>query len=247
MDAKPEHTNTTVAVSDGTSMGAYVARPGGKPIGGLIVLQEAFGVNAHIRHVTERFAGEGFLAIAPELFHRTGPGVEIAYGDFAAVQPHFKGLRDSTMELDLKAAYEWLRGNGATGNTPIASVGFCMGGRASFLAALSLPLRSAVCFYGGGIAPSQFFPGLLDRVPQLQAPVLLVWGGSDQHIDAAARNSVVEALRAAGKDFVNVEFSSAGHAFFCDARPNYNATAAAEAWPLTLAFLRTHSEQGAAA
>src|SRR5580658_1526211 len=98
-------------VSDGTEMQAYVARPRGpKPTAGLILFQEAFGVNPHIRKVSDRFAGEGYLVAAPELFHRTAPhGFEIAYGtDFSAIMPHFQGVTDKGMESDAKASYQWL-------------------------------------------------------------------------------------------------------------------------------------------
>jgi carboxymethylenebutenolidase len=103
----------TLTVSDGTSMQAYVAWPVGTAAhAGLLVGQEAFGVNGHIRDVTERFAREGYLAIAPELFHRTGPGFEGRYDDFQAVMPHMSALKHPQIEADLRAAHNWLRGNG---------------------------------------------------------------------------------------------------------------------------------------
>ena len=229
-------------VDDGTTMRAYVARPavaGAYP--GLIVGQEAFGVNAHIRDVTERFARQGYVAIAPELFHRTAAGFEGRYDDFPSVMPHLQALRHPAMEADLRAAHARLGANGSGVGAPIAAVGFCMGGMVAFLAALTLPVACAVSFYGGGIAPSAQRPGLLDRVGELRAPVMLLWGGRDKHLGPDVVRSVTDALRAAGKDFVNVEISDADHAFFCDARPSYNAVAAAEAWPLTLAFLAAHT------
>src|SRR5580698_492027 len=113
----------TTKVSDGTLMRLYVARPAGAAAGrGLLVMQEAFGVNAHIRDVTERFAREGYLAVAPELYHRTGEGADIKYGDFQSAMPHIKALKDSTLEADFKAAYDWLRANDVAGNAPIAAI-----------------------------------------------------------------------------------------------------------------------------
>src|SRR5579864_4835210 len=164
----------TVDVIDGTSMRLYVARPAGAaPARGLLVMQEAFGINAHIRDVTERFAREGFLAAAPELFHRSGSGFEGRYDDFNACMPHMKELRDPNIEADARAAYDWLRGNGLPSGSPIAAVGYCMGGREAVLAATALPLECAVSYYGGGIAQNPMNPGFLGRLKDLKAPVLL--------------------------------------------------------------------------
>jgi carboxymethylenebutenolidase len=238
-----------LSVDDGTTMRAYVARPAaGGALPGLIVGQEAFGVNAHIRDVTERFAKQGYAAIAPELFHRTaGAGFEARYDDFPSVMPHMQALRHPQVEADLRATHAWLAAGASGGGAPISAVGFCMGGFVAFLAALTLPVACAVSFYGGGIAPSPMRPGLLDRVSELRAPVMLIWGGRDKHLGPDVIRSVTDALRAAEKTFVNVEFSDADHGFFCDVRPSYNPVAAAEAWPLTLAFLAAHGSPAKAA
>src|SRR5580698_7465971 len=158
----------TLALPDGTQMPSYVARPAqSNSHPGLILLQEAFGVNHHIRSVAERFAAEGYVVIAPELFHRTAPpGFEGSYTDFAAVLPHVQAVTSETSELDIRAAYDWLHANAQARPNEISSVGFCMGGRASFVANSILPLRAAVSFYGGGIAPA-----LLDRASKQQAPL----------------------------------------------------------------------------
>lgn len=239
MEIRSEYVQLTV--NDGTTMRAWIARPkeeGEFP--GLLVLQEAFGVNAHIRDVAGRFAREGYVALAPELFHRTGPGFEGQYNNFPGVMPHMKALNDAAMAADLRAAYDWLRG--AIGaNPPICAVGYCMGGRAAFLAALTVPLAGAISYYGGGIAPNATNAGLLGRASGIQAPLLLFWGGRDRHITPEHVKSTTDALRAAGKNFVNVEISNADHGFFCDARPSYSPAAAALAWPLTLAFLQARN------
>jgi carboxymethylenebutenolidase len=224
-----------LAVGDGTQMAAYVARPERKgPHPGLLLFQEAFGVNHHIRDVSERFAAEGYVVIAPELFHRTAPWFEGSYTDFPAVLPHYQAVTTQTAELDIRAAHEWLLSNSQVKPNGISSVGFCLGGRVSFLANSVVPLRAAVSFYGGGIAP-----GLLDRVSKLQAPSLLIWGGLDQHITAEHRKAVTEALSAQRKDYVNAEFSRADHGFFCDERASYESHSARQAWALTLEFLRS--------
>jgi carboxymethylenebutenolidase len=238
MDPQTEY--VTLSVSDGTSMRAYVAHPSGRPRAGLIVFQEAFGVNPHIRDVTTRFAREGYLAISPELFHRSGSGFEGSYSDFNAVMPHMKALSDTGMTADIRATYDWLQKNGEPKNFSIGATGYCMGGRTSCLAALTVPLSCAISYYGGGIGPSQMFPSLIDRLKDLKAPMLFFWGGKDQHIPQEQVQAVVNELRAQKKSYVNVEFSDADHGFFCDVRPSYNAVAAAEAWPLTLAFLNVH-------
>src|SRR6202047_2262659 len=102
-----------LSVNDSTTMRAWVARPkeeGAHP--GLLVFQEAFGVNAHIRDIAGRFAREGFVAVAPELFHRTGAGFEGRYDDFPSAGAHLKELRDPNLEADFRATYDWLRANG---------------------------------------------------------------------------------------------------------------------------------------
>src|SRR5271157_927396 len=190
MDLKTEY--ATLAVDDGTPMQGYVARAAVAASRGLIVCQEAFGVNAHIRQVTERFAQLGFLAIAPELFHRTAPGFEGRYDDFASVTGHMRALSDSGMAADLRAAYAWLTASGGSADFPVAAVGFCMGGRAAILAGLTVPVACAVSFYGGGIAPNPNNPGLLNRIAKLRAPVLLFWGGRDQHIGPDQVRAVTE-------------------------------------------------------
>jgi carboxymethylenebutenolidase len=225
-----------LAVADGTRMGAYVARPErGGPHPGLLVFQEAFGVNRHIRNVSDRFAAEGYVVIAAELFHRTAPpGFEGSYTDFPALMPHYQAVTTETAELDIRAAYGWLGSNALVKSNEISSVGFCMGGRVSFLANSLVPLRAAVSFYGGGIAP-----GLLDRATKLQAPSLLIWGGLDKRITPEHRKAVTEALSLDRKAYVNVEFSRADHGFFCDERASYEPHSARQAWALTLEFLRS--------
>jgi carboxymethylenebutenolidase len=225
-----------LSVADGTRMAAYTVAPDELgPHPALLVFQEAFGVNHHIRDVAERFAREGYVVIAPELFHRTAPaGFEVAYTNFDVVRPHIQAITPTNLENDIRASYDWLRANKAVNATQISCVGFCLGGRTSFIANSVVTLRAAVSFYGGGIAPA-----LLDRASRQQAPLLLVWGGLDKHITAELRRSVADALTAAQKNFVNAEFSKADHGFFCDERAAYEPHSAKQAWALTLEFLRS--------
>ena len=230
----PKNTDryVTLNVSDGSHMSAYVARPsspGRHP--GLMLFQEAFGVNAHIRDVAERFASAGYVTIAPELFHRTAPGFEGSYTDFESTRPHTGALTPGALEADVRSAFAWLQGDQGTEPSRIFATGYCMGGRVSFIANSIVPVRAAASFYGGGIAPAY-----LDRAPNLNAPMLFFWGGRDRHIGPDTIALVTGALRAAGKPFVNVEISDADHGFFCDARAAYNKTAAAQAWGLLRTF-----------
>ena len=227
--------DVTLRVEDGTEMAACVVRPkGGKSHPGIIVLQEAYGVNSHIREVAERLAGEGYVAIAPELFHRTAPGFQGDYANFQAALPHVRAVTPKTAEADVRAAHSWLHAAPFVEHEKIYSVGFCMGGRISFLANAVLPLRAAASFYGGGIAAD-----LLDRAPALHAPMLLIWGGLDKHIGQEQRGAVVEALNKNKKTYVNAEFSDADHGFFCNERAAWQPRAARQSWALLLEFLRS--------
>lgn len=222
-------------IADGTEMEAVVARPKGAPGPGLLVLQEAFGVNHHIRNVAQRYADRGFLAIAPELFHRSAPdGWEAGYGgDFDAIRPHMAALTPQGLIADMRAAYDWLVGEGKIERTRVAAVGYCMGGRCAYLANSELPLAAAISYYGGGIAPD-----MLDRASKQHGPILMFWGGLDSHIPPEQYRAVADALTAAGADHVQVVFSKADHGFNCDERPSYNESASREALSLVLEFLR---------
>lgn len=222
-------------VPDGTIMRAFTAVPQGTdPLSGLMVFPEAFGVNAHIRDVAERFAGQGYAVVAPELYHRTAPpGFECGYTDFNLAGPHLQAVTPEGIEADSRACWTWLDGQSRVRRGAIGCVGYCLGGRASFVANGALPFKAAVSYYGGRIAP-----GLLDRAPKLHAPMLFFWGGLDKHIPVEQRTAVAEALRQAGKPQIQVEISYADHGFFCDGRSAYQPAAAHEAWALTLAFLR---------
>jgi carboxymethylenebutenolidase len=232
-----EQNYVSLSVADGSSMFAYTAIPQGQgPFPGLMLFQEAFGVNHHIRDLAGRFAAQGYVVIVPELYHRTAPkGFEGSYTDFASVMPHMQAVKNDQLEQDIRAAYDWLQNNPIVNKGHIACTGYCMGGRVSFLANAILPLRAAISYYGGGIAPA-----LTDRAPSLHAPMLFFWGGLDAHIPQEQVTSIIDALKAAGRDFINVQISYADHGFFCDERASYHPKAAAEAWALTLAFLQQH-------
>jgi carboxymethylenebutenolidase len=229
-----------VGTPDGP-MPVYEARPEGSATrGGVVVVQEAFGVNDHIEDVTRRFADAGYDAVAPHLFHRAGGGTA-PYGDFEKVLPLFAGLTDDGILADVDAAVALL---GARGLAPdrVGIVGFCFGGRVTFLAAARRALGAAVGFYGGGIVTPRFpqFPALIDEVPSLKAPWLGLFGDLDASIPVDDVERLRGELDRAPVDHDVVRYADAGHGFHCDQRPEYEPAAAHDAWARTLAWLDRH-------
>jgi carboxymethylenebutenolidase len=220
--------------TDDGAMRAFVARPDGPgrhP--GLLVFQEALGVNAQIRGVAERWAREGYVAVAPELFHRVAPGFEESVLDMSVLMPLIKSVTTGGLVTDARAAHAWLVARDDVDASRIAAVGFCMGGRAAYVANSELPLAASISYYGGGIAPA-----LLDRAARLHGPQLFFWGGRDTNIPTEQHRAVTDAVRAARKRFVDVEFSEANHGFFNEQIPGrHDPAAAAESWALSVAFL----------
>jgi carboxymethylenebutenolidase len=237
--SEPNSGYVFVEVGDGSRMALYVARPTEQKVApAIIVLQEAFGLNGHIRDIVERCARAGYVAVAPELFHRSAEhGFEGSYDNFEVVMQHYQAVTDSGLEADLQATLHWLQGDAQCDAERVAALGFCLGGRATFVANAVLPLRAAVSFYGGGIAPTY-----LPLAARQHGPLMLFWGGLDAHIDLQQRRAVGDALRAAQKSFIEIEYSDADHGFFCDQRASYHPAAATEAWVLTLQFL--HNRMG---
>jgi len=203
---------------------------------GLLVIQEAFGVNDHMRHVAQEFADQGYYAVLPELFHRTG-SPEVAYDDFARARPSMEALNPDDLRDDLAAAAEFL-GHAGYPTAATGSVGYCMGGTVSFYANTLGLVGAAVTFYGGGVTTGRFgLAPLVDLAPSLRAPWLGLYGDLDQSIPPEQ----VEALRAsaatASVDTDIVRYANADHGFSCDGRPAvYNAEASRDAKARTLAF-----------
>src|SRR5215204_5722398 len=181
----------TLATPDGP-MGVYEAVPDGGGRAGVVVVQEAFGVNDHIRDVTRRFAEAGYHAAAPAFFHRAGGGTA-PYGDFSQVLPLFEGLTDDGLLVDIDATVEHLGAAGISAEH-VGVVGFCFGGRVAFLAAVRRRLGAAVGFYGGGIVTARFpqFPPLVGEAATLHTPFLGLFGDRDTSISVED----VEQLRA---------------------------------------------------
>jgi carboxymethylenebutenolidase len=221
---------TDLRSSDGFTFPAYVAQPAGSPKGGIVVLQEIFGVNSHIRNVADGYAKEGYLAVAPATFHRVKPGIELGYGEQdvkegAALKAAVEGLPAPGVLPDIQAAIAHAAQAGKVG-----IVGYCWGGLLTWRSACLLDgLAAAVPYYGGGMTQ----PAEIARQPK--CPVMVHFGEKDHVIPM----DTVEAFRKAHPE-VDVHVYAAGHGFNCDQRGSYDAEAAKLARERTLAFFARH-------
>ncbi|MEA3020348.1 MAG: carboxymethylenebutenolidase [Actinomycetota bacterium] len=225
----------TLSTADGP-MDLYEVTPDAPNGAAVVVIQEAFGVNDHIEDVTRRFAAEGYHAVAPHIFHRAGGGTA-PYDDFSKVLPLFEGLSDDALLVDVDAALAHLHDAGFA-DAQIGVVGFCMGGRVTFLVAVERALGAAVGFYGGGIVTGRFpqFPVLVERAGELKTPWLGLFGDLDASIPTEDVESLKKALTDAPVENDVVRYADAEHGFHCDKRPSYNADAAKDAWGRTLSW-----------
>jgi carboxymethylenebutenolidase len=223
-----------VTTPDG-HMPAQLAYPSGRERApGVLVIQEAFGLNDHIKDVARRLAAEGYVTLAPDLYYRGGVGRTAGYAELAQAIELMGQLTDDGIVSDVAAAVARLESERAVTVGRIGITGFCMGGRVSYLAACALPdkIRAAAPFYGGGIP--------VERTVSLAAPVLAFFGGDDPFVPEAQ----VERLRAEaarlGKAVEIVVYPKAPHGFFCNERDSYRPADAADAWSRLLAFLGRH-------
>ncbi|MER7583914.1 dienelactone hydrolase family protein [Kitasatospora sp. NPDC097691] len=228
----------TVATADGP-MRVYAARPHQPADRAVIVLQEAFGVNDHIQDIARRYAAWGFLALAPDLFHRNGVGT-LPYEQHADAMPLIAAIGPAAVIEDAEAVLAHLVAQEGISTSRTVLNGFCFGGRAAFTAATAVRgLGATVVFYGPGIAAGPH--AVVDRAGDVDAPVLLHVGAEDPTIPAGHVSAVDAALRDAGVDFESYVYEGAGHAFACDARPHmYVEDSARTAWQRTCAFLDKH-------
>ena len=213
---------STLMARDGHEFQAWLAAPPARPRGALVVIQEIFGVNAHIRAVTDAFAAEGYTAIAPSLFDRVRRGIELDYSPEGLQEGagYAKQLPPEVVLRDIAAARNVVRHSGRA-----ATVGYCWGGTLSYLAACELPIACAVVYYGRLVS-------YLDRKPK--CPVMYHYGSEDRSIPAAD----VERIReAANPPSILYVYEGAGHGFNCEARDAYRAQAARLSRTRTLDFL----------
>ena len=217
-----------LSASDGHEFDAYVARPAGEPIAGLVVIQEAFGVNRHIRSVTDAWAKDGFLAVAPALFDRIERGVELGYSG-EDLQKGIGMIRQGTPDdrmKDVKAALDYARHESGK-NAGV--IGYCLGGSVAWLAASRLSPDAAVGYYGGQI--------LQYAAEKPRVPIMLHFGKEDTHIPKAEIDAKVAA---AYPEVPIFWYEGAGHGFDTSDRASYNAAASELARERSLEFLKQH-------
>jgi carboxymethylenebutenolidase len=213
---------TTIMARDGHEFQAWLAAPPGRARGALVVLQEIFGVNAHIRSVADGFAAEGYTVIAPSLFDRIRRGIQLGYGpaDVQEGAGYRAQLTPETTLKDVAAAIAVVKNSGRVG-----TVGYCWGGTLAYLAACQLPVSCAVVYYGKVTA-------YLEQKPR--CPVMYHYGGEDASIPPADVEKVQALIQPPAALYT---YAGAGHGFNCDQRPSFNPQAAGEARARTLQFL----------
>lgn len=236
-------TTTHVPVADGTRLPAYVARPALTSPTGVIVAHELFGVTPQIRGVADELSSAGYLAIAPEYYHRSAPPGRWLGRDAAGRDEGFGHLRKLERRHaidDTAACAAWLRGQ--PGISRIAMIGFSAGGHLSYLAACLLPIDVTAVLYGGWLSVtdiplSQPTP-TLGLTPRLSGRLLYLVGEDDFLINAGERHQIETALRAAGTGNELVSYPGTGHAFWWPGTPEFNQQARDDAWQRILALLQ---------
>jgi carboxymethylenebutenolidase len=222
---------TKLTASDGHILSAYIALPDGEPVGAIVLIQEIFGVNAHIRGVADGYARDGFLVVAPALFDRIEPGVDLRYQgeDVQRAYALMQKLSADTALMDIAAAYTFAKQSGKG----IGVVGYCYGGLMSWLTATrgeAFKMQPSCCV--------GYYPGEIGKfaVEEPICPVMLHFGADDTHIG----QHQIDAVRSSHPEVEIYIYKGAGHGFNCDARASYDSSSAALARQRTLAFLRTH-------
>lgn len=215
---------TTLMARDGHEFSAHLSAPQGRARGAIVVIQEIFGVNAHIRSVADRFAAEGYLTIAPALFDRVRRGIELGYTEKEMQQGvgYALQIKPEKYLADVAASIAVVKHAGRVG-----IVGYCWGGTVAFVAASKLPVSCAIAYYGGGIARN------LER--KAAVPVMYHFGERDDHIPL----DDIEKIRAADPEGI-FHLYPAGHGFNCTERSDYDPASSKLAFERTLAFLGEH-------
>lgn len=240
-----ETSSVEIPLTGGGNMGGYLARPeGDATLPGVLVFMEIFGVNGHIRDVTERIAAEGYVAVAPDYFHRTGPGIQLDYDDagMAEGMKHLGQLQADSMINDAKDAIAFLRARSDVKGKSIGAMGFCIGGHMTYLTACETDVKAAASYYGGGIAAPQGpggGPSTVSRSGKISGKLICYFGGQDSMIPESQVAAVKQALDETGGGHEVVVYSDADHGFNCDRRESFHQASAKDAWARTLALFKS--------
>lgn len=222
-------------------MDIYVSTPVTKekvPV--VIVLMEAFGVNAHIRSVCDRLAAAGFLAAAPDLYHRTGRRIEVDYADRKEIMPLLGKLTNQMIIQDVRTTINFLEDLPLANTQTVNTIGFCVGGFASVLSASKLKVDKMISFYGGGMVHPREGMSLVPILPDMAAiksKCLFFFGGQDASISHEDIGTIEKKLTGSKVKFEVVIFEKSDHGFFCEERKSYDPDSARVAWDKTLNFL----------
>jgi len=219
--------------------GYYVRPQGNGAFPAVMVIMEAFGLNSNIKNVCDRLAKAGYAALAPDFYH----GDIYEYTDLQNAIAKLKSLNDDTVMAEVGKGLEFLTARQEVAADRVGVMGFCMGGRYTFLANAvhADKFKAAAAFYGAGIAPQKDALGrqpLLNRAAAMQAPIMLVYGADDESIAPDEHGRIAQALSTAKKRYILSVFPNAGHGFLSDRRDSYAAAPAREAWQMTMNFFK---------
>lgn len=231
----------TVQTASGPMAMFLAARESSEAMPVVIVLQEAFGVNSHIKDVCLRLAAQGYLALAPELFHREALHLTFDYTEKDRYMPYLGKLTNQGLLEDVASCIVFLKMHPFADHRNIFTLGFCMGGFTSLLAATVNNLRGAISFYGAGVVQERAGIGFKPFVEQLKfchCPLLLFFGESDISISEADRFAIRTALESNHVPHEMQVFGKSDHGFFCDERKTYNSTSASLAWNKCLGWMK---------
>lgn len=214
---------------------SYLAEPSeAGTFPGIVVIQEIFGVNAHIRAVTERIAREGYVAIAPAIFQRTAPGFEVGYtAEDTALGRRYKDMTTAAELLsDVQAAIDFLQTQPQVQADQLGAIGFCFGGHVAYLAATLPKIHSTASFYGGGITTSTLSSPVItvNRTSEIKGTLYAFFGNQDPLIPTEQADQIEAELQKCGVPHQVFRYADAGHGFFCDQRADYNPDAATDTW-----------------
>ena len=225
---------------NGQTMEGYLTQPegnGSHPA--VVVVQEIWGVNSHIQFITDRFPAQGYVGLAPAMFHREGRMTMGLHEEMDTAIARMGRCTDTNIVTDVKAAVDYLKSQPFVQGNRIGIVGFCFGGRVAYLAACNIAdLKASVVYYGGRIlAPlGTEGPSPLDQTADMACPVLGLFGDEDANPTPADVTTIEAELQRHGKDYEFHMYSGCGHGFNCNARPSYRPEAAEDAWAKAMAW-----------